>query len=482
MTGGSPLSSLRSAIRASASAEILGRVAALAVTIVSARLLEPAELGTLGLVIAGIAIISMLGGYVEAGALVATRKMDEGVRATVGGVLRLIVVGVPLLFLFLFQEAILSAFLKDGARQAQARSLLPVLALLPVIEAISGVAAVVLQRRMLLAPVAIRQAYQPFIYAAGGLSLVVLGFGTMGLAWAQITGAAAVAAVMWNLARTQGALAAGANVVAFRAIGTESLKQATAGFVGFLTERVDNLLVAGTLGPAALSFYSFAWSASRLPVTIVSRVARGAFLPALVHAKGQLEESRRILAMGLSSALGLSMGLGTLIGLFGSEVVTLVVGSRWASAGACLELMAATVAVSPLLFLPLAALQAGGAAHRGGPVAATLQLGLQLILIPPLCVRFGERGAAAVDFIAFSAAAFVVVWWTRQFGTPGAAEILRMLKAPAMGLVCAVAPLFVFGATRPTSVLGLVIGLSVGSALYLFGFRVLGRGRFQAVR
>lgn len=46
--------------------------------------------------------------------------------------------------------------------------------------------------------------------------------------------------------------------------------------------------------------------------------------------------------------------------------------------------MALSVAVSPLLFLPLALLQASGEAHKGGLAAASFQMAIQFALIPPM--------------------------------------------------------------------------------------------------
>ena len=475
MTGSAVRGSLRQAIGAAASVEILTRIAMLAVTIFSGRLLGPAEIGTLGVVIAGIAIVSMLGHYVESGSLVASNALDDRLRAGAGLALRLAVVGLPLVVSILFRDPLLAPFLRDDARRIQGGRLLTILAALPVLEAISGVPVVFLQRRMQLSSVVVRQSLQPLLYAAMGLPLLAFGFGTTGLAWAQVTGAAVVCASLWWVVAREGGLRLMADGASFFAVARESAKQATAGLVGFLTERVDNLLVGATLGPAALGFYSFAWSSSRLPITVLSRICRSAFLPALVASDGDVERNRVILRRGLAAALGASVGVAGLIGLYGGETVVFVMGERWSAAGRCLELMSLTVAVSPLLFLALSALQAGGDAHRGGPVAAGLQLGCQLALIPPLCARFGETGAAFVDFLAFSIAAAVVAWWTRRFGTPGFFEIIRMLEAPALGLMCFV-PALALLAPTPSNLVTLTVAVVGGGLLYFFGFAILGKG------
>ena len=353
------------------------------------------------------------------------------------------------------------------------------MALLPLIETISGGPIVSLQRPLLLAPVVARQTWQPAIYVMAGGLLVVKGFGTLGLAWAQVAGALATTATLWRLGLQNGMAPTRFELNVARVILRESAKQAAAGILGFLGERIDNILVAGSLGPAALSFYSFAWNASRLPVFIVSRVSRSAFFPALVLSHGRPDETRRILSRGLSVALGLSFGTGLLIALFGAEVVTMVVGTRWAIAGDCLEIMAFTGAVSPLLFLPFAALQASGEAHKGGLAASSLHILCQLALIPVMCARFGERGAAIVNFVAFGIAALVIVRWTRPFGTPGASEILAMLRAPLCGVVGAATIMWLAGWTKPTNLVSLVAGLVTSSLLYLFGYLAIGRGRLD---
>lgn len=122
MTDKPKATSLREAIKVTAVVDVLTRVAGISARVLTARTLEPAEIGTLGLVVATMAIVSMLGGHVEAGALVASDAMDDSRRAGVGGVLRLIVVIIPLFLLFGFQERLVNVFLDDPATRLQAHA------------------------------------------------------------------------------------------------------------------------------------------------------------------------------------------------------------------------------------------------------------------------------------------------------------------------------------------------------------------------
>lgn len=368
----------------------------------------------------------MLGYYVEGACLVAAEPVDEGTRAGTGLTLRLLVVCALLGGGLLAWDLIVRGFFENPTQLAHARGLARIMALLPLLEAFTGMGVVVLQRRLVLRGVVVCQAFQPLVYSLLGLVLLGSGQGIIGLAWAQIAGAStSLAAVLFLMTRT-GRLNLVVSWTALGVLGRESLRQALAGIVGFLTEKVDNLLVAGTLGPTALSYYSFAWTASRLPISIFSRIARAVFLPVVV-AKERGEPRARILESGLRMALPLSFWIGSLVAIRGSQVLTLVLGNRWIAAGHCLEIMAGTIALSPLLFFAATAIQASGLAHRLGPLAGGTQLALQLLLIPVAVRKVGERGAAVVDVLAFLGATVVVLAGARRVGGPSLVGIRRGL-------------------------------------------------------
>ena len=469
------LTSFRDAVVTAATLDVVARGSALSVAFLSARTLEPAEIGTLGLVGAGTAIVSMLGSFIELGAIISGVSMDEKERANAAGALRMMVVAPLLVGAFFFLDRMLEAFLVEPTRMGVARYIATVLMTLPVFEAIAGIPVVYLQRTESLQSVALRQAWQPLTYAGLGALALLAGFGTSGLAWAQVFATAGTASALWLLALQKGLTLKRIKPVSLFPLACEGFRQASAGLIGFMTERVDNLLVAGSLGTAALGYYSLAWSASRLPIYVLSRVCRSAILPTLLRTHDVPEEQRRMMHKSLALALAASCGFGVLIALLGRDLVVLVLGARWLPAGACLEVLSLTVALSPLAFLGGTYLQAQGKAHKVGPFAGGVQIGLQLALIPFACAILGERGAAWVDGLAFGGMTFVVLYWTRKTEAFKPHQVVEALSAPLVGIVAATTMAILGGLGEPKTWSALVVSSTSIFASYMGGCMVTSR-------
>ena len=90
----------------------------------------------------------------------------------------------------------------------------------------------------------------------------------------------------------------------------------------------SNLLVAGILGPAAMSFYGMAWSASRIPVWVLSQALGLVLVPTLTHVRSDMGRVERVLRESLRHAYMLLMPACVALFVIADSLVTTVLGAK----------------------------------------------------------------------------------------------------------------------------------------------------------
>lgn len=383
------------------------RGGAVAVAILSARTLAPEEIGTLGLVVMPVMVVSMLGSYFETAGLVARGPFTEATRCTAGLILRLLTACAAVLVVAFFHSPLSLVLLRSEANVALAQHLALILAALPFIEALTGYPLLWLQRHRRIASAAVPQSVQAVTYGVVGCLALLGGFGVTGLAVVQVSAALLAAGIAWFYLRGEKETLFLIDRQAALAILREGLRQTMGGLGGFLSERTDNLLLAARLGPGAMSIYSLAWTGSRVPIGIVSRIGRSVLLPQFATAANG-DEVFRTAVEALRRGFLFSTLAALISASVGEELTVFVLGERWRHAGECLQLMSGSIFLAPLLFVGVAMVQHAGRAHL--LVAASgLQITLQFALIPTLADTWGPKGVAALDVLSTFAATCVVL-------------------------------------------------------------------------
>lgn len=431
------------------------RGGAVVVAILSARTLSPEEIGTLGLVIMPVMVVSMLGSYFEAAGLVARGTFSEASRCTAALVLRLLTASVVLVVVAFFFSPYSLSLLRSEANVALAQKLVLVLATLPFIEAFTGYPLLWLQRHLRIGRASVPQSAQAIAYGLLGCGALLAGLGVVGLAVVQIGSALLAAVLAWSFLAGDGLSSFSFDRNATKAVLREGLRQTMGGLGGFLSERTDNLLLAARLGPGPMSIYSLAWTGSRVPIGIVSRIGRSVLLPQFAAATGTDEVFR-----GAVKALGRGFLFSTIAALVsavsGEELTVFVLGERWRQAGECLELMSGSIFLAPLLFVGVAVVQQAGRAHL--LVAASgLQIALQFALIPTLADVWGPRGVAGLDVLSTVAATCMVLFVSgsgRRIARAGLGQMRWPLALAALAYI-AVLPFSLHWATTVVVLCGI---------------------------
>jgi O-antigen/teichoic acid export membrane protein len=368
----------------------------------TARALQPAQVGILGLAAIVVGIISIIGYYSEIAAVSSAREESHASMALVATIARGAIVGtlamLVALALPLFGDRI------TGGPEATATlvRVTSVFGLTLLFELASGYPSIVLQRKLDLAPVAVFQAAQAAVVLTLTALLLLNGSGPIGVAWANVAGSAMMSGLLWiRLVRRHSARPHWPSTTAFRAMLSRTGAMFVGLFGGFLSERFDNLLVAGAIGPSAMSFYSMSWNASHTPANVFSRAINFVLVPALAHIREETNRARRALRECLRYSYVLLSPVCAMFVIGAPEIVTIVLGARWLPAASPLRIMGISVLSAPMLFACAAVLVASGRVKWTG-ISTLLHLVILAILIPPLAKSGGVVGAAIGELIAVS--------------------------------------------------------------------------------
>ena len=414
-TDGSPLrfQAARAAL-SSGTSQAITRVLAVALSIVTARALEPRDVGILGLAVIGMGVVSMIGFYPETAAVTASGNAGDNRYALAASIIRALIIAALLALLALVFPPLAHRLTSEEGGAEQLRQLLWVLALLPVLELISGYPQVILQRKLDLNYVAWIQLLQPVVFVGLAIVLLFEGRGYIGVAQANVAGTAIATLFVWLRVWRRGWLVW--NGLPSRADWRASLRGTArmflGGFGGYLGERADNLLVAGAIGPTAMSFYSMAWNASRTPANVFARAINFVLVPTLARIQDEPDRVQKALRECLRHSYILLAPICAVLFVSAPRLVTYILGPKWLPLVPCLRIMCFTVLAIPVLFASNALLIGLGRAHLTG-IATVIHILVLIAIIPPLSTGWGIVGAACGDLIAVTILTFTLCFTAR---------------------------------------------------------------------
>ena len=455
------------AAMASGTAEIVTRILTVVLTIVSARVLEPVEVGLLGLSVIVIGVVSILGFYPETAAIAASSKSGDDQFALAAACVRTVILAVSLALLATFFSGVAGYLTSDAAAAPPLRNLVLVLAWQPVIELLNGYPQVILQRRLQLSLLARLQILQPVLFVGLAILMLLTGRGFIGVAIANVASIAVICVLLWWRLIASGSVRW--NGWPSRSVWRETIygtgKVFIGGFGGYLSGRVDNLIVSASIGPAAMSFYSMAWNASRTPANVFARAINFVLVPTLARIQDDPARVQRALRECVRNCYLLLAPACSILFVTAPILVQYVIGPKWFPVIPALRIMCFTVLAVPILFASGALLVGTGKGHLTG-IATAVQLAVLLIVIPPMCKTWGIIGAAYADLIAvaiLTTTLAVTAWFaTRQIGW-------RVLKTALIPLVAALTSGF-FALILTSPIQSELLRSATGSCVVALGY------------
>jgi len=462
---------------ASAAVEGASRALSIILSIAVARALEPREVGVLGLAVIVVGGLSQVAFYVETACVTSRSTGSDPAYASAAVLVRGVATAVLSSVVLLSLDG-LAILLSADAAGSELASLSRLLLWQLVLEVAGTYPRVLLQRRLRFTPLVVGNLVGVASHVCLSVILLALGYGAKGVVWASLAGIGLTAGVLWaSLDKQSWPRIAGIESVLWRQVLPATGKVFVGGFPGYVGGRVDNVLVAGSLGPVAMSFYAMAWSASRMPVSVLYQAVGVVLTPAVAHMRDDSEGLRLIVSRSIGHCYLLLLPVCTFLLVSGPVLVTCVLGVKWLPLVPCLRVMAVTILVAPVLAVSSALLLGSGRQHLPG-LGSAVHLLVLTVLMVPLTRWGGIVGAAVADLASatiLTATQYVVCRLTLSKLTFGLSRALPLpILAAAVAGVSAwrVGMEFSYGVGRLASE-ALMIGLVYGAVTIL----LVGRGR-----
>lgn len=477
--------SLRSAVAraafASGAAEMVTRALTIVLSIAVARALDPQEVGLLGLGVIVVGILSIVTACAETAGVIGRSGGTDPQYAWASMAVRGVATGALLALAPLFLPAVVHHLAGKESSSAELMGLVHVLLWQLVLDLVATYPRVLLQRRLSLTPLAGASLVQVIAHVGLSLGLLRLGYGAMGVATSTLVAGGLSGALLWSrlLAspgpRWDGRIRASL----WKQTAASAARVFVGSFVGYLNGRVDNLLVAGVLGPAAMSFYGMAWSASRIPVWILHQALGLVLVPTLAWVRSDAERMERIILESLRHSYLLLAPACALLFVTADSLVVTVLGMKWLPVVPVLQVMSVTILVGPLVTASNGLLVATDRGHLTS-LATGAQLVTLVLTVGPLAAWWGILGAALGDLVATAVLTATLIALCRRSEPAVNCWTVSSALLPVVAALCAGSLASSLPAEPPSGLMRLAIQVGVsltgyGATIWLLG----GRGRLM---
>ena len=462
---------------ASGAVEMVTRALTVVLSIAVARALEPREVGLLGVGVIVVGILSVVTACAETAGVIGRSGGTDPQYAWTSVVLRGVVTGGLLALTPLFLPAVVHLLAGKEPSSAELMGLVHVLLWQLVLDLAATYPRVLLQRRLSLTPLAGASLVQIIAHVGLSLMLLRLGYGAMGVATSTLVAGGLSGALLWSrlLAspgpRWDGRIMAGL----WKQTATSTVRVFVGSFVGYLNGRVDNILVAGVLGPAAMSFYGMAWSASRIPAWILHQALGLVLVPTLARVRSDAERMEQVILESLRHAYLLMAPACALLFVTADSLVVTVLGMKWLPVVPVLQVMSVTVLVGPVVIASNGLLVATDRGHLTS-LATGAQLVTLVLTVGPLAAWWGILGAALGDLVAAAVLTATLIALCRR-SEPGVnCWTVSSALLPVVAALCAGSLAFSLSTELPPGLMKLAVQVGVslagyGASIWLLGGR-----------
>lgn len=291
---------------------------------VLARVLTPSQFGIFGIALLVLAFLEML---TETGINVvliqSKNKIDEYINsAWVVSIIRGIFIGLCI--------AVSAPFVASFFNAPQAYGILLLISIIPLIRGFINPSEVKLQKDLKFnSEFWFRSSI--FIFdAVVAVVFVILTHSVYGLVWGMIAGALLEVVLSFALMRPIPQLSIRKDY--FSEIFHKGKWVTLFGFFNYIAQNGDNLVVGKIMGTSPLGVYGMAYNVSTLPISEVTDVVGKVVFPVYVKIEGDVQRLRSAFIKSTSAIALLTIAIGTILFLFPSQIIHIVLGDKWLSA------------------------------------------------------------------------------------------------------------------------------------------------------
>lgn len=402
------------------SSSLIGELIRLVRSLVLARILVPEDFGLFGMALTIVAALSALTTLGLERTIVAG-KFDT--RAQLKSHLN--TVWSAELIRCLIITLLVSASAIPTARfygQAQLKLIIPVLGLISLVGGLQNIGLVLLRKEISFA----RIFWGELVTNVAGITLTLVLALMLRNVWALVIGlllTAIIGTVLSyvfhpyrpRLAFEKTALRSALNLGKFTLV---------IAIASYLSTMADNVMIGRLLGTNALGNYSLAYNIASAPISVVVFALGTVLFPAYAEiSHSQRLERAFIKVFSISSLILLTITVPLF--LLAREVVQLLFGNRWTSAGEVLPILALIIPLRGLQFIVATVFFAVNKPKQVA-IGKVLEAGVFLALLYPLVMALGLRGAAWAGLIAYGLACVNRVVALRQVIPGITTKLLRI--------------------------------------------------------
>jgi O-antigen/teichoic acid export membrane protein len=364
---------------------LVSDVTRIAVAVVLARLLTPADYGIAGMAFIFSGLATIFSDLALGGALVQRRHITEEDRSTV--------FWAALAFSFVIAGVCvaLSPFVADFFGRHEVEKLVIVLSASVPLSALTTTQVALLTRRLAYRSLEIRQMLGILCGAVAALAFAAAGFGPWAIVANSLVASGVSALLVWRFSSWRPRLVFSSSRL--RDLSGFGLRLFGLRLMNYANLNADNTLVGRFAGASALGVYSLAYNVMFTPMIRIANPISSVVYPALARMQDDLPRMRRawLRSKRLSSSL---LAPAFLIALVTApDAVRVLFGEKWHAAIPVIELLAVAGVAHSLVTLNWTVLQGTGrmkVAFRLGLLVSALTVAAFAV-----GVRWGAVGVAA---------------------------------------------------------------------------------------
>ena len=315
--------------------------------------------------------------------------------------------------------------------------ILPVAALVPLIQGLQNVGLVILRNQITFARLFWNELAAVVVSALVAITIALAVRNVWALVCGQVAGALAGVGASYLLHPYR------PKVVFDREVFRQSLhfgKYATViGAAAYLTTTADNVLVGRLFGSGVLGVYAVAYSLASLPAGVIMSAIGRATFPAYAELASQgLRRVGPAFERSLSASSALLVLVTAPMFLLAPEIVSVLYGQKWMAAGALLRVLSLVGLMRGMVVI-ISYLHWGLKKPRQVAAGKMIEASIFLALLYPLTLRYGVMGAAYAGVIAYLVALLNRLLSVRQLISLLSGGTLLIILASWAAGVCGVA-------------------------------------------
>lgn len=385
----------------------IGFTVRIASLMILGRLLTPEDYGLVTMVTAFTGVLNMFGCFGLFQAAIQREELSEAESSSLFWLN--LIFGTLLTLIAIAAAPLVSAFYSEPRLLA----IMNVIAFTFIITAAGVQHGVMLQRRMSFGTSAKIEISSLLIGTAVSIGMAMAGYGYWSIVSMTITLPLATTIGLWlatGWIPGRPRIASGIRSMLRFGVGTTAT-----GFLSYVTNNIDKLLLGRVWGTEATGLYSRSFYLINFPTENLNVTIGEVAFAALSRTKGDLDRFRRYFLKGYSLVVTLTLPLTVVCGLFADDLILVVLGPKWVGAVEVFRILAPTILVfaisNPLGWL----LNALGLVRRGvyiGLFSAPLMIVGVLIGLP-----YGPHGVAlAYSTVMLLKVIPITIWALRGTG------------------------------------------------------------------